>query len=32
PRHLEVAAKGQDGRERALHVGFDGQIREMRAF
>ncbi|TXN60664.1 DNA-binding protein [Methylobacterium sp. WL6] len=32
PRHLEVAAKGQDGRERQLHVGFDGQIREKRVF
>jgi hypothetical protein len=32
PRHLEVAAKGQDGRERMLHVGFDGQIREKRVF
>ncbi|BCM85357.1 DNA-binding protein [Methylobacterium indicum] len=32
PRHLEVAAKGQDGKERMLHVGFDGQIREMRTF
>ncbi|GJD57314.1 DNA-binding protein [Methylobacterium dankookense] len=28
PRHLEVAAKGQDGRERLLHVDFDGRIRE----
>ena len=28
PRHLEVAAKGPDGQERLLHVGFDGQIRE----
>jgi hypothetical protein len=28
PRHLEVAAKDRDGRERQLHVGFDGQIRE----
>ncbi|WP_019906659.1 hypothetical protein [Methylobacterium sp. 77] len=32
PRHLEVAAKGQDGRERQLHVGFDGDIREKRSF
>ncbi|GJE19055.1 DNA-binding protein [Methylobacterium marchantiae] len=32
PRHLEVAAKGQDGRERQLHVGFDGDIREKRTF
>lgn len=32
PRHLEVAAKGQDGKERMLHVGFDGQIREKRVF
>ncbi|MFD0936384.1 DNA-binding protein, partial [Methylobacterium trifolii] len=32
PRHLDVAAKGQDGRERLLHVGFDGQIREKRVF
>lgn len=31
PRHLEVAAKGSDGRDRLLHVGFDGQIREKRA-
>ena len=29
PRHLEVAAKDRDGRERQLHVGFDGQIREQ---
>ncbi|QGY04620.1 DNA-binding protein [Methylobacterium mesophilicum SR1.6/6] len=28
PRHLEVAAKDRDGRERQLHVGFDGQVRE----
>ncbi|MDR7037611.1 hypothetical protein J2X36_002358 [Methylobacterium sp. BE186] len=28
PRHWEVAAKGPDGRERLLHVGFDGRIRE----
>ncbi|WP_298959920.1 DNA-binding protein [uncultured Methylobacterium sp.] len=28
PRHLEVAARGADGRERLLHVGFDGRIRE----
>jgi hypothetical protein len=28
PRHLEVAARDRDGRERQLHVGFDGQIRE----
>lgn len=28
PRHLEVAAKDADGRERELHVGFDGQVRE----
>ena len=28
PRHIEVAAKDRDGRERQLHVGFDGQIRE----
>ncbi len=32
PRHLEIAAKGADGRERQLHVGFDGQVREMRTF
>lgn len=32
PRHLDVAAKGQDGRERQLHVGFDGDIREKRVF
>ncbi|NEU13270.1 DNA-binding protein [Methylobacterium sp. BTF04] len=32
PRHLEVAAKGADGRERQLHVGFDGRVREMRTF
>ncbi|KAB1079506.1 DNA-binding protein [Methylobacterium soli] len=32
PRHLDVAARGGDGRERALHVGFDGQIREKRVF
>ncbi len=32
PRHLDVAAKGQDGKERMLHVGFDGQIREKRVF
>jgi hypothetical protein len=32
PRHLDVAAKGQDGRERMLHVGFDGKIREKRMF
>ncbi|MGU3362337.1 DNA-binding protein [Methylobacterium sp. M6A4_1b] len=32
PRHLEVAARGGDGRERQLHVGFDGQIRETRVF
>ncbi|MGV7032060.1 DNA-binding protein [Methylobacterium symbioticum] len=28
PRHLDVAAKGPDGRERLLHVDFDGRIRE----
>jgi hypothetical protein len=28
PRHIEVAAKDRDGRERQLHVGLDGQIRE----
>jgi len=28
PRHLDVAAKGPDGNERLLHVGFDGRIRE----
>lgn len=28
PRHIEVAAKDRDGRERQLHVGFDGQVRE----
>jgi hypothetical protein len=28
PRHLEVAAKGQDGRERVLHVDVDGRVRE----
>ncbi|KQT79086.1 DNA-binding protein [Methylobacterium sp. Leaf465] len=32
PRHLEVAARGTDGRERQLHVGFDGQVREKRVF
>ncbi|GEO99360.1 DNA-binding protein [Methylobacterium haplocladii] len=32
PRHLEVAAKGADGRERLLHVGFDGQVREVKAY
>ncbi|CAA2144154.1 DNA-binding protein [Methylobacterium bullatum] len=32
PRHLDMAAKGQDGRERLLHVGFDGDIREKRSF
>jgi hypothetical protein len=32
PRHLDVAAKGSDGRERQLHVGFDGGIREKRVF
>ena len=32
PRHLEVAARGADGRERQLHVGFDGQVREKRVF
>ena len=32
PRHLDMAAKGQDGRERLLHVGFDGDIREQRSF
>lgn len=32
PRHLEIAAKGTDGRERLLHVGFDGGIREKRVF
>ncbi|KQO72026.1 DNA-binding protein [Methylobacterium sp. Leaf87] len=32
PRHLDVAAKGADGRERHLHVGFDGQVREKRVF
>lgn len=32
PRHLEVAARGSDGRERQLHVGFDGQVREKRVF
>lgn len=31
PRHLEVAAKDRDGKERLLHVGFDGLIREARA-
>lgn len=28
PRHLEVAAKGPDGRERVLHVNVDGRVRE----
>ncbi|WP_232628079.1 DNA-binding protein [Methylobacterium sp. Leaf118] len=32
PRHLDVAAKGTDGRERLLHVGFNGDIREKRVF
>ena len=32
PRHLDVAARGADGRERQLHVGFDGHIREKRTF
>ncbi|KQT77401.1 hypothetical protein [Methylobacterium sp. Leaf466] len=32
PRHLDVAARGADGRERELHVGFDGQVREKRTF
>ncbi len=32
PKHLDVAAKGGDGRERMLHVGFDGEIREKRVF
>ena len=32
PRHLEVAARGSDGRERQLHVGFDGQVHETRVF
>ncbi len=31
PRHYEVVAKAQDGRERLLHVGFDGGIREKPA-
>ncbi|WP_267423639.1 DNA-binding protein [Methylobacterium sp. GC_Met_2] len=31
PRHLDVAAKDQDGREHQLHVGFDGQVRELPA-
>jgi hypothetical protein len=30
PRHLEIAARGQDGREHLLHVGFDGQVRDRR--
>ncbi|WP_342148651.1 DNA-binding protein [Methylorubrum sp. SB2] len=32
PKHLDVAAKGSDGRERMLHVGFNGDIREKRVF
>lgn len=28
PRHFDVVAKARDGRERLLHVGFDGTIRE----
>ncbi|WP_128566580.1 DNA-binding protein, partial [Methylobacterium crusticola] len=32
PRHLDVAAKGADGRERLLHVGLDGTVREKQAF
>jgi hypothetical protein len=32
PHHLDVAAKGQDGKERMLHVGFDGEIREKQVF
>lgn len=32
PRHLDVAARGGDGRERQLHVGFDGQVREKKVF
>ena len=28
PRHLEVAARGADGKERVLHVDFDGRVRE----
>ena len=31
PRHLDVAAKDQDGHEHQLHVGFDGQVRERPA-
>ncbi|KQP06540.1 DNA-binding protein [Methylobacterium sp. Leaf99] len=32
PRHLDIAARGADGRERQLHVGFDGHMREKRVF
>lgn len=32
PRHLDVAARGADGRERQLHVGFDGEVREKKVF
>ena len=32
PKHLDVAAKGADGRERMLHVGFNGDIHEKRVF
>ncbi|WP_375456661.1 DNA-binding protein [uncultured Methylobacterium sp.] len=32
PRHWDVAARGQDGREHLLHVGFDGQVRDRRVF
>ncbi len=31
PRHYDVVAKAQDGRERLLHVGFDGNVREKPA-
>ena len=32
PRHYDVAAKAQDGRERLLHVGFGGDIHEKPSF
>ena len=31
PRHVEVAARGADGRDHALHVDFDGRVREKPA-
>lgn len=32
PGQMDVAARGQDGKEHLLHVGFDGQVGDRRVF